>query len=259
MRKILIPIFLLASAAFAMAAIPSFRKIWQPAAPETAFTAIPPMPVYDEKADSLFGELAGLYNHIGELPAYLAEGSIQVSDQADTSRSMYANFRYVHRDSMNYYQLGDQEMIAVPGVYISVQHEVKKILVSPREPGRKPLEIFIGSEQLAALKLEGYDITKEDGGPLTVIRLKREKHISCREYRVSYDSSRYIRRIFLRSAHETVPEDLNLDKFISINIHRWQTTGLPEEVFRVDRYIVKKGDEWLPAQAFSGYEIKYIY
>lgn len=260
MKKILIPVLILVSALAAVAALPKLKKIWTAPAEEAAtFPLIPPMPVYDQQADSLFDDLASLYNRIGDMRQYLAEGSIQLADHADTSRSISTKFRYCHTDSMNYYQLGDQEMIAVPGLYISVQHSVKKIMISPREQGRKPFQVFIDHEQIEALKKEGYSISKEDGGQLSVIRLQREKHISCREYRVSYDSAGLIRRIFMRSAHETVPEDLTLDKYISVNIHRWQTNGLPLHVFNVEKYIVKKGDEWVPAKAFAGYEIKYVY
>ncbi|MBO9154070.1 hypothetical protein ACFOTA_17760 [Chitinophaga sp. GCM10012297] len=257
-RQILIPVLIVTSAVAAVASGSAIRGIFTPARPAAAARPNITFPVYDAGADSLFHELAALYNRIGELKAYLAEGTIRVTDQGDSSRNTDLRFRYCHKDSMDYYQLGDQEMLAVPGLYLSVNHTLKKIMMSPR-PQAGQFKLLINEEQLSELKKEGYDITKENADPFTVIRLKREKHVSCREYRVTYDSTGFIRGIFMRNANEAVPEDFSKDRLISVQINPWRTEYLPAQLFRVNRYIVKNGDSWMPASAFRNYEIKYIY
>ncbi|MRG44748.1 hypothetical protein GFS24_06465 [Chitinophaga sp. SYP-B3965] len=259
LKTILIPVLIIATGITAWAITPSIRKMFLAGTKTPAVQAAVPADSYNEEADSLFSELAGIYNRIGQLTTYMAEGSIRLTDQADTSRSMFTRFRYCHKDSLTYYQLGEQETIAIPGIYITVNHSIHKIFLSPRENKASGPQFFVSPEQLNELKKERYAISKENMEPLTVIRLRNERHISCREYRVSYDSTRFIRRIFMRNSDETAPGDLSMDKLITITINAWQTENLPVQVFNVNRYVQQKGDNWLPAAAFRDYEVKYIY
>lgn len=254
-KRFIIPVLLVAVTAAAIAATPRLRELFFASpAPEKAETAI-----YSNEENALFNELAELYNRLGAMSTFLAEGSIRLTDQADTSKSMFTRFRYCRRDSASYYQLGDQEILTVPGLTLTVNHEIKKIFMSPRDSGVQTAPMFIDDRQIKALKEEKYDIVKEYSEPLTVIRLKNERHISCREYRVSYDSAGFIRRVFMRSADEYMPTDLSRDKLISVSINTWQTGRVPGELLSIYRYIQKGEETWLPASAYRNYEIKFIY
>lgn len=260
-KRFIIPVLLLIVTVAAIASTPRLRSLIfaapSPAgAPEAASKA---EKKYSEVEEELFSELAGLYNRAGAMRAYLAEGSIRLTDQADTSRSMFTRFRYCRKESLNYYQLGDQEILNVPGLTLTINHSIKKMFMSPRDTGAAMIPMVVDSKGISALKGEGYEITREYSDPLTVIRLKKENHISCREYRVAYDSSGYIRRVFIRNADEHDPTDLSLDKLISVNITNWQMVGLPEQLLSVNRYIQKDGESWVPAPAYRNYEIRYIY
>lgn len=258
-KHILIPVFVIASGIVAFAASPKLRSMVLPA--EKAASPRPAIvfPEYDMEADSLFSELAALYNRAGQLKSCLIEGNIRLVDQADSSHSMSTRFRYCQRDSLCYYQLGDQEMLTLPGLYMSVDHTVRKIMLSPNPQPANVVKPMIGQEQVEALKLEGYYITKEMNKPYTVIRLRREKHVSCREFRVTYDSAGMIRSTFMRNSDMSAPEDLSLDKLITVNILNWQTSRIPEHLFRAERFIQRDGELWVPTAPFKDYEIKYIY
>lgn len=260
-KRFIIPVLLVAATVAAIAATPRLRSLFLTApspAPDKTNTATA-YSAYSEDEEALFTELAGLYNRLGTMTAFFAEGSIRVTDQADTSKSMFTRFRYYRRDSMSYYQLGDQEILTVPGLSLTINHEVKKIFMAPRDSGVQAAPMIINENQLKALKEERYNITKEYSEPLTVIRLRNEKHITCREYRVAYDSTGFIRRVFMRNADEQMPTDLSRDKLISVSINTWQTGQLPEQLLDIHRYIQKGEESWLPAPAYRNYEIKYIY
>jgi len=214
---------------------------------------------YTKEESALFDTLGSVYNKVGQLSAYLAEGNIRLTDKADTSKSILTPFRYCHKDSLTYYKLGDQEIIAIPNLSITVNHSVHKIFMSPRGNKMAGPQIFINEEQLAALKKEQYVISREEMDPLTVIRLANEKHRSCREYRVSYDSAMFIRRVFMRMSDEEDPADRALDKYITVSINNWQTANIPAELFKVSSYVQRNGDNWEPVDALRNYEVKYIY
>ncbi|WP_343307728.1 hypothetical protein AAHN97_11365 [Chitinophaga niabensis] len=214
---------------------------------------------YTKEERALFDTLGSVYNKVGQLRTYLAEGNIRLMDKADTGKSILTPFRYCHQDSLTYYKLGDQEIIAIPDLSITVNHSVHKIFMSPRGNRNAGPQIFINEEQLAALKKEQYVITREDMAPLTVIRLTNENHRSCREYRVSYDSAMFIRRVFMRMSDEEDPADRSLDKYITVSINNWQTANIPAELFKVSSYVQRNGDNWEPVAALRNYEVKYIY
>lgn len=258
-KRFIIPVLLVAATVAAIAATPRLRSLFFAAPLPADKMSTTDHNVYSKEEEALFTELAGIYNRLGAMTAFFAEGSIRVTDQADTSKSMFTRFRYCRRDSMSYYQLGDQEILTVPGLSLTINHEVKKIFMSPRDSGVQAAPMIINDSQLKALKEERYNITKEYSEPLTVIRLRNEKHITCREYRVAYDSTGFIRRVFMRNADEHMPTDLSRDKLISVSINTWQTGQLPEQLPDIHRYIQKGEEIWLPAPAYKNYEIKYIY
>jgi hypothetical protein len=257
-KHILIPVFIVASGIAALAASPRLRSILLPGNGPVRPPAAE-MPVYDAKADSLFTGLADLCNNISLLNNYLMEGELRVIDQADTAQSVYTRFRYARRDSMQYYQLGDQEMLTLPGLYMNVDHSVKKIMLSPHMPEEQAGRPLIDRAQVDALKKEGYVISKETGTPYTTISLVSNRHISCREYRIAYDSAGLIRSTFMRTTDLDNPLDRSLDKLISMNVVQWQIAGAPAHLFRAERFIERKADNWAPVSTYQGYEIKYIY
>lgn len=258
-KHILLPVLVIASGIVAFAASPALRKmVIPPAKPVAAAPAIA-MPAYDAKADSLFAELAGLYNSTSKHNRFLMEGNIRLIDQADTSASLNTKFRYCQRDSLRYYQLGDQEMLTLPGLYLTIDHSIRKIMMSPNaRPAGLVMPVF-GKAAIDSLKKEGYYISKEQEGPYTVIRLMRDTHVSCREFRVAFDSAGVIRSTFMRNSDLDDPADLSLDKLVTINVTHWQAGAVPEHLLRADQFIRREGNGWAPAAPFKDYEIKYIY
>lgn len=258
-KPILIVALLIASGIAALAASPSLRKMLLPAAKQPPAAPAIVMPEYDAAADSLFAGLAELYNKVGQLQTFSMEGNIRLIDQADTTLSINTRFRYCQKDSLRYYQLGNQEMLTIPGLYLSVDHSIRKIMMSPNAQQSAAVMPLVGAAQIEELKKEGYYISRERMDNYNVIRLRRDKHVSCRELRVSFDSAGMIRQTYMRKTDMDDPADPSLDKLISVNISHWQTANVPLQVFSAGRFIRRQGESWAPAAAFRDYEIKYIY
>lgn len=260
-KKIIFPLLLILAVAAAVASVPKLRSVFVPvpASPENAMeTEVAAKKVYSPQEQSLFDKIADLYNQVGNMKQYFVEGKMRLTNEGDEINAMETDFRYCRRDSMVYYQLGEQEIIATSSASFTVNHTVKKIFISRNPDKVSGVRILLDPEQMKMLREADFNITEEDVHPFKAIRLINDKHPLYKEYRLTYDSSGMIRRVFMRSA--TIDEDGNSggDRLMSILFSKWETEQLSNELFRTDKYIHRSEEGWEPATAFANYEIRYI-
>jgi hypothetical protein len=211
-------------------------------------------PVADKEEQLILKELSTLLHHTDTLTVVTINGRINAEDLADSSNTMLTDFCYSRQGNMAYYRIGQSEMISLSNAYITIAHDVKKIFLSaPKEvvnPVKMPTQVEVGQ-----LSKEGYKVSRIEKGSLTEISLVSNTHISCREYRVSFDSTGFIRQTFIRVTDPYEPKDRNRDKLMRMTINSWELGKVRTELLRMDRYIKIVDGEPAPAASLKGYEL----
>jgi hypothetical protein len=246
-KKILIPALVILIGAGAYATL---RK---PAAviPVTpAFT----IPVADKEEQLILKELSTLLHHTDTLTVMTITGHINAEDLADSSNTIQAEFCYSRQGNIAYYRIGQNEMISLSNAYINIAHDVKKIFLSGPKEVVNPVKMPT-SEEVALLSKEGYKVSRIEKGNLTEISLVSNTHITCREYRVSFDSTGFIRQTYTRLTDPYTPTDKTRDKLMHLTIRSWELGKVRTELLSMDRYIKIVDGEPAPAASLKGYEL----
>jgi hypothetical protein len=181
-------------------------------------------------------------------------GHISAEDMADSSNTMQADFCYSRQGNIAYYRMGQNEMISLSNAYITIAHDVKKIFLSAPKEVVNPVKMPT-SEEVALLSKEGYKISRIEKGNLTEISLVSNTHVSCREYRVSFDSTGFVRQTYMRLTDPYTPTDKTRDKLMHLTISSWELGKVRTDLLRMDRYIKIVDGEPAPAASLKGYEL----
>lgn len=250
--SILLPVGVILCAAGAFAAIPSLRHHFIKAPQVEAMKE--KEPVMDKKQQAILAELSSLAHRLDTMTVFTVTGTIQADDLADSSNRMHTDFCYSRNGNVAYYKLGSQEMISLEDAYITVAHDVKKILLSPAREAENPVRMPFKMEADAVAK-EGYQVTKTLNGDIAQISLRRDNHISCREYRLTFDTTGLFRQSNIRLTDQMAPANRDRDKLIEMKISSWQPGKARTELMQASRYLTTRNGEPTPAAALAGYEI----
>ena len=243
--KIIIPAFIILIGAGAYAAL---HQPTAPAAP--AFT----IPVANNAEQEILQELSAKLHKMDTLTVLTITCSIHAKDLADRSNAMQADFIYSRQGSIAYYRLGQNEMISLGDAYIAIAHDAKKIFLSPPKEVVNPVKMPT-SEEVDFLSKEGYKVSRSQINDLLQISLVSPTHISCREYRVSFDSTGFVRQSFMRMTDPYEPREHNRDKLVQLTISNWALGKVRTDLLRMDRYIRIVNGEPVPAPSLKDYEL----
>ena len=245
--RILLPILIVTTAG-AIASVPVIRALVKE---PVKIVAVPPA---DKKENPVLKELSELYRRLDTVRQLHVSGTVQTIDLAADSKNVQFTYEYARKGDVAYYRVAESETVALPDVLIAIDHAVKKIFVSAP---RAIAPVFsISSTQLAKLLgEEGYAITRTVTNNRTQIALLRENHITCKEFRISYDSSGFIRETFMRMTDLNDPANKDMDKRIIVRANDWDLGIPPARLFAADRYIVRVNNTWEAAAAFKNYEL----
>lgn len=248
-RYLLLVMLLLASsglAAWALSGKDLFRITPPPAAAEDE-----KIPVADRR---LLQELAAVYAQMNG-QEWAIEGVVAMTDKAHPEESMAAtDFTYRQQGKQLYYRLGQMEIINLEDCYIVMQHDAKKILLSPpKEVTQAP---YLPLKTLLKMtEEEEYSVTKKVDGSIATISLARENHISCKEYAISFDTaSLRIHRIRTRLTNLDFPADSTKERVMEVNISGWPAAG-NRKYLNKRHYIHSEGNDYAPAAAFQDYQL----
>ncbi|MVT07972.1 hypothetical protein [Chitinophaga tropicalis] len=249
---LILPVLAIAGTVAAFAGIPALRE---------AFTGKPPVTApnltgsaTDIKQQAILKELTTVLHAMDSMYAGTVTGTISARDLADSSNTLQADFCYTRSNDIGYYRFGDNEMISLKEAYITIAHDVKKIFLSaPREvvnPMKMPLDI-----EAEVIRKEGYQVQRTSKGPLTEISLLSPTHATCREYRLSFDSTGMIRYSHARLTDPSNPEIKERDRILDVTIHSWEKGKVREDLLKIERYINLENGAPQPAAALKGYEL----
>lgn len=245
--KIIIPALVVLAAAGAYAGIKSFSKI---PAPTEAVINI----VTDKEQLKILHELATVLHRTDTLTYLTVTGTIDAVDLSDSSNSKLSNFCYTRQGDIGYYRMGDNEMISLKEVYISIAHDVKKIFLSPPRQVINPLKMSIDTTADLIGK-EGYKVTRSEKELFTEIVLRNNTHATCKEYHMFYDSTGFVKQTDMRITDPSVPEDKTRDKLLHMKIKEWEIGKVKTELLRAERYVTLHNGIAEPAPGLQGYEI----
>jgi len=253
-RIIAAAILVLAAAAGAYAAIPAIHSYF--AVPETIVEKKDQITITEnnEEEKAILRELMIVKHSMDTLTVLTVSGTVSARDMADSSNDMQADFYYSRQGNEAYYRLGDNEMLSLSDVYIVIAHDMKKIFVSaPKEvitPFRAPI-----ADEVSFLSKESYKVYRTAQDSLVQISLINAHHASCREYKLTFDSSHMIHRAVMRMTDPTALTDVSKDKLINMRILSWRLGQVRRDLLRKDKYLSVVAGRVRPAQSLKGYEL----
>lgn len=251
--KILISLLLLGGVIIASAGIPRWLHLGKPPVvnkPPAAAT-----PVFGKKEEGLVRQLIAVTAHMESCPEMFISGTFNIKDPSDGTADTRQPFRLCRKGNALYYQNGDMETVALEDVYINISKDAQKMIVGPARKIVSPFQ-FPSDTVVQFWKSEGYTISGETHAEVSTIRMLRENHVSCKEYRYDYDSSAMVmKRIYMRLTNLRDPLNSSMDKEMTIMIDQWKEKDIPTSLLRRNTYLVKKADGWEPAGEYTGYTV----
>jgi hypothetical protein len=185
---------------------------------------------------AILADMSKVLHQLDTLNVYTITGSYSVKDLADSSNNMQADFYYTRQDSVAYYRIGQQEMIALSECFITVDHEAKKIFLAPHKAVNPPVSAPMDLENKFIAR-ESYHVSRTDKDGVSKITLFNDRHVSCREYNVTFDSTGMIRQTDMRMTDPFRATDQTKDKLVVMKINSWQLGSARKSLLQMDKYI----------------------
>jgi hypothetical protein len=181
-------------------------------------------------------------------------GQIAVKDPADTSNNIHTGFRFARRYDSIYYALGDDQILSLPDIYLTVNNAVKKIFILPSKKVQAPFHLPVDT-LLKMYAEEGYSVQVISNPPLKTVRLFRSNHISCKEFKVTWqEQERALKEVSMRLTDLDDPFNNDRDKIVTVRIADWLTL-VPRDLFDKNKYVQQGDGQWMPATRLSDYEL----
>jgi hypothetical protein len=252
--KVLLPLLAIMLVAGAYAGVPAIRLWWQNKAVDTTADIAKETP-YSKEEEAILQELIAVCGRMDTIQRYTVEGNMQASDPADSANVMNTHFRYCKNVQEFYYQSGENEMAALKDAYITVNDGVKKVFLSP------PKKVVPGFQMSAdsilnIWKEDRYIVTRSEAPPLVIINLECENHITCKQYRFTYNKeTQLLHKVFLRLTDFNDPLNKDKDKPVQITYTHWAEGEVPVELFRKDHYLSGEAGNYVPGKLYKDYEL----
>lgn len=208
---------------------------------------------YDVAAMKRFAQLVQLFEKTKE--EYSFSGTLKVIDIADTLASdKVTDFIVCKKGQQLYYKLENSEIINGGGLYISIDHESKKVLVSAQKIIQMAHVMDVQKMQ-EALRSENYEMRTKVEGNSETISLRNNEHPSCREYSISFDTlSLKVSRFYIRMAD---PADLRQEneKTIEIQVKEWAAKADLAKYLSSSDVLSKINNRWKLKGKYSDYNL----
>ena len=213
---------------------------------------------YDPLQASLLTELNLLLSRFDSSNySYSIEGSFTAIDRTDSAHAMRnIPYEFIKLGTTFHYRLGMTETLSTPEVCLYVDHDARKILMLPPkntlQPGGLPFK-----ELYRLVSEEGFTLSKNIETGSSLISVKNETHLSCKELSISYDSlSNSIHKIFMRLPD--VMDNLDADKetWITLVIKKWNDDPDPKSLVKKNQFVKKdeKGN-WVAVPPYTEYDV----
>jgi hypothetical protein len=207
----------------------------------------------------ILNQLEAVVTKIGSHKIYSITGSVTAIDEADTAQ-VISNVPLIVFQGNNqmYYRMGDTETIVDNGLSLTIDHNIKKILLSANNNMQTPVTGSIMNIRAIseALRSEKYTLTSTAKGEKQTITLINEHHITCKEYSLTYDAGTLMpSRIYTRLTNFDDPLKTNNEKVIDIRVTNWNTKLHMSNYAQVKAIVSKVDGEWKATGKYEGYTI----
>jgi len=186
---------------------------------------------------------------------FLIVGSMTARNGADTTgRLNNSPYVFSRKGTSFYFKLGTTESINAKGLYVYVDHKMKKVLLSKE----KEISGFVMPELETILKTvgeEGFQLKSTINGANECINLSNPYHLSCKEYAVRFNKlTLKPNQLYVRLSNAEDPENNDKDNVIDFRIER--SSVISEIGAYTARNIVVKGNRgWSLGPGFKNYEL----
>lgn len=253
--KILLPLLVVLLVAVAYAGVPTIKSWWKEKAVEEPVAAVNQSLPYTQAEDEILSELLTVCARMEKIQQFSVEGNIHASDPSDSANVLRTDFRYCRDGQRFYYKAGDNETVTLPDAYVTVNSKVRKIFLSPPMEVLPPLQLPLDT-LMKVWKTDRYLVTKSVAAPLVTVNLVCENHITCKQYRFTYDQdTRLLTRVFMRLTDMEDPLNKKRDKPVEIIYSHWVEGKVQPELFSKRRYVEGEADRYTPGKLYQDYEV----
>lgn len=183
-------------------------------------------------------------------------GEVSITDKADTTLNMKkVSFLFSQNGQDCYYKYGNTELLNAGGIYLYIEHDQHKIMVSSQKTvtaaGVGTLSMF-----KKGMVSEHYALSSVKTDRIRTIRLLNEHHISCKEYALSYDTlSHKVTGIYARLSNPTNPGNPAMDKIIELHFRSWTNKSSITRYLKADQVVRTEGNELKLTDNYHNYEL----
>ena len=217
-------------------------------------SAIPEI-VYDSVLLNKFERICERFNE-PDMPLTYS-GNISINDGADTVNSVNnIDFIYSRNQNNCYYKTGKSETLNAFGIYLYVEHDHKRVIVSTQK-ALQPMQPIANLTKLASkLQTEHYQLTAKKVGKNETLTLLNEHHISCKELSITFDSlTNAVENIRIRLTCVYDPLNRKKEKIVNVSIKRFEAMANLSSLINKDEIIEKGNNGWKLCAAYRGYQL----
>ncbi|WP_207428885.1 hypothetical protein [Pedobacter sp. SYSU D00535] len=188
-------------------------------------------------------------------PECFVEGSVSSYTQGNTL-DVEGTLPYIYSKRGNdfYYKLGQTETINAKGLYIYIDPDAKKVLLSDQKvlTDSSPNAIH---ELFKQILEDRFAVRTKFEGDNQVITLLNEMHLSCKEYSVSFDTlSLKPNRVFCRMPNSNAAGSTGGDLVLDMRLQTVSSISQIEK-FVSKPVIIRDDNKWTLSKEFQGYEL----
>jgi hypothetical protein len=188
---------------------------------------------------------------------YTLGGVINITDHANPAEAMdHVNFLVCKQGNEFYYRLGKTITLNEQGVYLYIDNQSKRVMVSPQ----KSVQYDAGMKQFADMganiQSEHYKMISKINGDEQTISLVNEHHISCKQYTITFDRhSLQVKYLYMRLTNLNDPLNKVNEKVVSVSISISDNTADVSKCLSKDQVIKRVKGEWKTVDMYRGYEL----
>lgn len=192
------------------------------------------------------------------MQVFYASGHMDAHNPADSGNDLHAVFTCSRRGQEYYYRVGAQEMVALSGLFITINHDLRKMTIGESQQLMVP-SLVPEADLEKMWEGEDYEITADTLQSKVKMRFLCERHVSCKEFRMEYDTAVGLPSLlYMRMTDLADPLNKDADRIYQLTVDEWRTDAQPG-LFVAAQYVSGGKDHWVPAGRFTGYELTTSY
>lgn len=211
--------------------------------------------MYDSVLIKKFKIVAQSFNPNNTVFTY--SGTLNMVDGADTTvKVKNVSFLFCRQNNNTYTKTGDAETINAHGIYLYIEHDHKRIIVSSQKSIDQKQPLPDMSKLVENLRAERYEMKNKIDGKNETISIVNEHHITCKEYAITFDTvSRKVTHFRIRLTNFNEPLNKSKEKVIDVSMGTFNESANIEQYMNTDKIVIKAGNDWKLRAPYSDYEL----